>query len=488
MTGATIAVVGAGFSGSLLTLHLLRRCSADTRIVLIERTRRFGCGTAYSTPNPAHLLNVPAGRMSAFDDRPNDLLEWLRQSPLARRTLGEANPELHAGSFIPRRVYGEYVRARLKGEMRRDPRKRVTLINAEVLAMSETGTGLRLTLDWDRTLAADYVVLATGNPPPESLRVADASFYNSAFYKPDPWARDALAGLDAKADVLLIGTGLTSVDTVLSLLERGHTGAIHAISRRGLVPRPHQAQPASGDAMPPQSLPTSCIALLREIRAGIRASEAAGGSWHGVIDGLRPVTQDLWQAMPQAERRRFLRHLRPWWDVHRHRMAPQVAGRIEAARQSGQLRIGAGRIRDYRIIGDTVTVTYRAKRAVEFTTIEVGRVINCSGPGADFQRITQPLMRGLLARGLVRPDPLHLGLDTAASGALIRRDGSLSRRLFAIGPLTKGAFWEITAVPDIRRQCELMAHHLARLAAHPSRAAVVPLRTSPPKWALAHAI
>jgi uncharacterized NAD(P)/FAD-binding protein YdhS len=172
----------------------------------------------------------------------------------------------------------------------------------------------------------------------------------------------------------------------------------------------------------------------------------------------------MWQTMSLPDRKRFLRHLRPWWDVHRHRMAGSVADRIDAARASGQLRILVGRVRDYKVTNDRAQVLYKPRQKDSLVAIEVARVVNCAGPGADYDRIPDPLIRGLLRDGVARPDPLRLGLDVTGNCALLNRDGAISRRLFAVGPVTKGTFWEMTAVPDIRRQAEKLAEYLAGLA------------------------
>jgi uncharacterized NAD(P)/FAD-binding protein YdhS len=197
-----------------------------------------------------------------------------------------------------------------------------------------------------------------------------------------------------------------------------------------------------------------------------------------VVDGLRPFSQDLWQCMSSEDRSRFLRHLRPWWEVHRHRMAGVVADRIEAALASGQLIVQAGRLQAFEYDAQTAAVRFRGRGSAEAATIQVARVINCSGPGADYARIGHPLVASLLERGIARPDIFRLGLDVTGSGALLSRDGAISRRVFAVGPVTKGAFWEMTAVPDIRRQCESLARHLATLA-KPSGAAATAVVSRP---------
>ena len=456
MTTRSITVVGAGFSGTLLSLHLLRHCLPDTRVVLIERNARFGCGQAYATGNPSHLLNVPAGRMSAFHDRPDDFLDWLHRTDSAGC---DAAPT--AACFVPRRVYGGYVRDLLKQEIRRAPRRRLELVRGEVTGLDRSGPTLRLQLDRGREIESDLAVLAVGNFPPAPMPVADPAFYDGPSYRPDPWAPEALTGLDPADPVLLIGTGLTTVDVVVSLLDQGHRGPIHALSRRGLLPRRHSAGPTPpGEA---RELPTGLLDLLRLLRREARAAAAAGAVWQPVVDQLRPFSLDVWQTMSMADKLRFLRHLRPWWEVHRHRMPGPVADRIEAARARSQLHVRAGRIRAYAAGEGAIEVEFCPKGGTAPETLRVARVINCSGPGADYDRIAHPLVRSLLAEGTARPDPLRLGLDVTANCALLGRTGAISRRVFAVGPVTKAAFWEMTAVPDIRRQCEVLAQHLAGL-------------------------
>jgi uncharacterized NAD(P)/FAD-binding protein YdhS len=456
----TIAVIGAGFSGTLLALHLLRRCPADVNIVLLERNPQFGRGLAFSSGNASHLLNVPAGRMSAFHDQPHHFLDWLHTQELA-----EGETPATEGCFVPRRQFGAYVRSLLNQELKRpDSDERLTLVRGDAQAIDTQGPRLRVVLERDRVVDCDFAALAIGNFPPEPPRVADASFYDGPLYRPDPWAADALTGLDPAAPVLLIGTGLTMADTVVSLLDQGHEGPLYALSRRGLLPHRHAAATA---ALPAEhvSYPTSLNALTRLLRTEVEQVRRAGGNWQTTIDALRPFTTDVWLAMPARDRSRFLRHLRPWWDIHRHRLAASVADRIDAARASGQLRLHAGRIQRYLPTPEgRVVVEYRDRSLQSSRQVEVARVINCSGPGCDYDRIADKLVRTLLTEGTVRPDSLRLGLDVSGTCALMGRDGAISRRLFAVGPVTKGAFWEMTAVPDIRRQCELLAAHLATLA------------------------
>ncbi len=478
MTEQTIAIVGAGFSGTLLALHLMRQCSPEIRILLLERNRDFGRGAAYSTGNSSHLLNVPAGKMSAFQARPDDFLDWLKAQPA--EALGGIRPL--PTTFVPRAIFGRYVGDLLETEVKSAVHcGRLELVRADVTDIEPRAGGLILTLGGGEVLEVDRAVLAVGNFPPSPPPVADPGFYDTPSYCPDPWAPDVLDGLEPDAPILLIGTGLTMIDTVVSLLDQGHRGPIIALSRRGLLPQNHLLGPVKTALPENEEFPTRLSNLTRHLRDRSRRARQAGGSWQAVIDELRPLTTEIWQAMPTEDRARFLRHLRPWWDTHRHRVSGPVAARIAEATRTGQLRIRAGRVRGYAVAEDgTVEVSYRPRFKDHIESLTVRRVLNCSGPESDFGRIRDALLRRLLDKGLVRPDPLSLGLDVTRTCALLGRDGAISRRLFAIGPVTKGAFWEMTAVPDIRQQAEFLAGQLAALVKAPA----VQARASDASWSI----
>jgi uncharacterized NAD(P)/FAD-binding protein YdhS len=456
---ARIAIVGAGFSGTLLALHLLRRCPAGSKITLIERGVQFGRGAAYSTGNPSHLLNVPAGKMSAFHDRPHHFVEWLE----TQADLPIAGP-VSEGSFVPRQVFGNYVRHLLNQEIKTPTQSvELELLRGDAQRIEHDGDEIVLHLDRGRSLRADIAVLAVGNFPPESPALADSSFYDTDLYRPDPWAPDTFTDLDPESPVLMIGTGLTMIDAVVSLLDQGHRGPIHALSRRGLCPQRHLP---GGQAPTPRAepFPTDLVGLTAFMRREGRRAASEDADWRATVDELRPFTGDVWAEMSMKDKARFLRHLRPWWEIHRHRMAAPVADRIDATVARRQLTLYGGRIRSFEVEGDQVTLSYRARGTSDIRQITAARVINCSGPGADYVRISHPLIRSLLGSGTVRPDPLCLGLDVTRNCALKDTKGAISGRLFAVGPVTKAAFWEMTAVPDIRRQCEYLANHLSVLA------------------------
>lgn len=455
-----IAIIGAGFTGSLLALHLLQRCRPEDRIHLIERNAQFGRGLAYSTGNPNHLLNVRAGNMSAYSERPDHFVQWLRRLPKATQALLNEYPTLT--TFVPRGLYGSYIQQQLGEEIwRRGHGPNLFLVTDEAVRVHRAaapepgGKPLSVELAVGRRLPVDRCVLATGNLLPSR---------NHGAVVGNPWDETALAGLDQHADVVVLGTGLTMVDTVVSLLDRRHSGRIVAVSRRGLLPRLHLS--AGVDDLPQSwhfETPPSgrnVLALLRHVRAACREAAARGQDWRTVIDGLRPHAERLWREMPAGERARFLRHLRPWWDVHRHRSATRVMARILEAIQRRQLMIVAGRIGSMAPAGDQISVAILPRGKDGRMTLNAQRVLDCTALTPDLSKLELPVLHDLIASGAARADALGLGLEVTRSGALIDAAGQAAGNLFAIGPITRGTFWEITAVPDIRLACEALAEHL----------------------------
>jgi len=437
----SVAIVGAGFSGSLLAINTLRH--AGPTATLIERRAVFGRGTAYSAPHPSHLLNVRAGNMSALSDRPAHFAEWC-----SARGLGDG------GSFVQRKVYGDYLGELLERSSARAG-DRLALVHDEVTAAEVTADTVTLRFANRAPLVFDALVVAVGNLPPHAPPGLDPQALSADVYAPDPWSPDTVERLSAADAVLLVGTGLTMVDVALSLDAKGFTGKIVAMSRRGLLPHRHELPGRAGDRN--EKPATQAAALLAEVR---KRAEIFG--WRAAVDELRPFTQSLWLSASAAERARFLRHLRPWWDVHRHRLAPAVADRIAAMRASGQLTIMAGKPSAFAADGQGVRVSYRPRGADTAISRRFRRVVNCTGPQGDLARSTEPLLRGLIASGHARADTARLGLDVDSQSRLIGADGCAHPRLFGLGPMTRGAFWEIVAVPDIRTQVWTVARRLAQ--------------------------
>src|SRR5258706_260536 len=396
--------------------------------------------------------------MSAFPDRPGHFIDWLGATAPPGQPL-DARQVAH--DFVSRGRYGDYIASLLDdaaGDAGHQPR--LYSYPTDVVELAEQPSHLTPKTANGRTIAVDYVMLCVGNFAPALPRVNGQAIRDSERYLGDPWDFGRLEKIDPDAQILVLGTGLTMVDLVLTLTARGHHGPILALSRRGLLPHVHAATAVYPDFLGISPAPATVLGLLRRIRAEIEHAAGDGTGWRSVFDAVRPHVQRLWQTLPPAERARFLRHLRPIWEIHRHRMAPAVAERIAALTRDGRLEIAAGRLRAVDEQADGISAQIDLRHG-DRRQVEARWLVNCSGPQSDFARIREPLIRHLLETGTARPDALRLGLEIGANLALVRRDGTPSRRLFALGPPTRGVFWEITAVPDIRNQCRTFASWLA---------------------------
>ena len=445
----TVAIVGAGFSGTVLAIYILRHSAH--KVLLVNAAERFGPGVAYATSCPEHRLNVPAGKMSALAELPDHFLHWCQE-----RTPLEAG----AGTFVSRTHYGDYLTQLLTEAAD----ERLVRLSGQVHdAVPLPGGGFELHFGHGPTVRCERLVLAVGNCRPSPIPVEfGGEFYASGRYLGDPWDPAAVRNLDASQAVLLFGTGLTMVDKVLELRAAGFCGPLVALSRRGLLPLPH-APGAAPFAFAPSELPLTVRALCQQVRAAIAGR--GGRDWQAVIDALRPQTVTHWQALPLVERRRFLRHLRPYWEVVRHRIAPAVHEAIVRELAGGGLAMRAGRLVGFREHPDAVTVHWRPRGTDEIQTVTVQRVINCTGPECRLEHRKNPLLVNLRRRGLLCPDDLGLGVRADAHGALIDTAGRTSDRLFTLGGLLRGQRWESTAVPELREQARQLGALLARLPA-----------------------
>ncbi|MFG3225352.1 FAD/NAD(P)-binding protein [Kitasatospora sp. NPDC048194] len=457
------AVVGAGAAGTLVTLQLCEAAAAGEvpwEVRLIDPAPDTGRGTAYRTEDPRHLLNVPAGGMSAYPDDPSHFVDWC-----ARQADGDGTAPA-AADFLPRAWFGAYLDDALgeavgRATARLGDSVRVSRVRARVVDLrwspDPAGPALLLLDDGSR-LRADGVVLATGpdRAPntglPEGLR-------ESARFLPDPWAPGALRPLltgSGPGAVLLLGTGLTAVDVAIRADRPGRV--LHAVSRNGRLPRPHAPAPLPPLA-PPELLarptPGQPLAALRaSLARHVRRAARLHGDWRPAVDGLRPVTSRLWQALSDPDRAEFLRRDSSLWNVHRHRMPPETARTVDRLRQAGRLRVSTGRPVDCREDGDGLTVTLDDGRE-----LSVAWVVDCRGPGLAAVPGADPLRDALLATGRAVPGPLGIGLRTDG-GRLLGADGSAALPFWTLGAVRRGELWESTAIPEIRVQAAEIARRL----------------------------
>ena len=448
-----IAIIGGGFSGSLVAINLLRNATLPLTIKLIERNSELGRGVAYSTEVDCHLLNVPAAKMSAFPNEPNHFLNWLHQN---------GYQEVTASTFVSRKIYGDYLQALLQ-EAKKNAATNVQLqvIRDEAIAIETIANNIIVYLKNSQPFSVQKAVLAVGNFP-ASIPEEIARINNCNYYVRDGWSADAIANLNPEDSILLVGTGLTMVDVVISLHQQGFKGQIHAVSRHGLMPLSHQQTQPYPLFIDTETAPKTARKLLNLVRREVRFAKSQGKDWRGVIDAIRPITQQLWQALPFNEQKRFLRHIKAYWEIHRHRIAPEIADVLNTTINSGQLHYYAGRIRDCQELKNNLAVRIRERGTQKDQVLFVQRIINCTGSNCNYQQLQHPLLTSLVKQGLIRLHPLSIGIDTADNGGLINTNDKVSQHIYTLGTPRKGNLWETTAVPEIRVQAANLAIQLLK--------------------------
>jgi uncharacterized NAD(P)/FAD-binding protein YdhS len=460
----TIVIVGAGFSGAAVAINLLRLSYwRPVRIVLVDRSPRMARGAAYAERSHPHLLNVPAGRMSMNSA---DALEFLK---FAQQRFPAATAE----DFLPRSLYGDYLESvLLDAEISSPQHVQLHKVVGTVFSIERTRSTspYRVELDDGTSFVADDVVLALGNPPPANI-AGTSSLVGSSHYVSDPWASPP--ALEPNETVLVIGTGLTMADTVIAGNESSWGRAtFHAISRHGMIPPTQTAFRTSAgcdsdDVTRLRAHSSSARGLLRAVRELTTDVQARGGDWREAITCVRNQAPMLWQRLPHRERKRFLRHARAYWDVHRHRLPQQTLSTLRELQRDGKLHVHAGRIQNFELEGKKVRVTWRPRGSDAPQTILVDRVFNCTGADYNLARTRDPLWRSLLSQGLAAPDELGLGLRTGAYGAVLDSRNRISSNLYYIGPMLRADHWECTAAQELRVHAERLAHHLAAPAVKP---------------------
>ncbi|MCW5721843.1 MAG: FAD/NAD(P)-binding protein [Devosia sp.] len=437
----SVVIIGGGASGVLLAAHLLRDPDPDLRVTLLERQGQFGQGLAYSARHRDHRVNVPARGMSAFADDPEHFWRWLQ-----RRHPGRYES---SWVFVARRLYGTYLEE-LLGEAGEHVPGRLRVLSEEAVALHETEGGVEVLLANGTSLASHSAVLAVGHETQPARGRGIAVRVGSESDTP----------LDPDAPVMILGSGLSMVDAWVGLCEAQHRGPITVVSRNGLLPTAHRdVTPLVIDAA---DVPfgASMTELTHWFRALVEETTRQGGDWRSVVDGLRPYNQRLWQSWPGQEKRRFLRHLRPWWNIHRHRLPPDLHAGLVRAIAQGQVKLVAAEFVGIEQLADGVRATIRRRGGSSRETMDVARVYDCGGVSVDVRASGNPLIRQLVQSGRARPDTMCIGLDVDDSCALIAEDGQASSRTRVVGPLTRGRYFEIEAVPDIRVQCANVARSL----------------------------
>jgi uncharacterized NAD(P)/FAD-binding protein YdhS len=455
-TTAPVAIIGGGFSGAAVAWHLLRLRPELSHIIVIEPRKEIGRGLAYSAADPSHRINVPAARMSLIPDEPDHFNDWL----IASGHL-DADPAAHledGRNFPARAVFGEYVHGeiiRLGAHIRH-----VQACAEEVVA---TPDGYAIRCSNGASVHAGIVVLAVCHVPPSAPAPLEQALAGDPRFIANPWTPGVLDAIAPDAHVLIVGSGLTMADIVASLDRNGHRGEIVAVSRRGLRSRGHPSAPCDpyGDFATNPS--RTVRALVRRVREAVRDAAREGKSWHGVLDQVRLQGSVIWGALSLSERRRLLRHLRPFWDVHRFRIAPQIEATLDRRAEAGSFTLRSASLRGFAKDADGIAVTLRDRRTGSSDTLHFDAVVLATGPAHGRVFADSGLLGALEAAGLARPDPLRLGIEVDQQSRALGANGTARDDLFVAGPLARGTFGELMGLPDVTNHAIRVAAGVAKL-------------------------
>ncbi|MEO8587807.1 MAG: FAD/NAD(P)-binding protein [Flavobacteriales bacterium] len=458
-----IGIIGGGFTGTMTAVQLIERANGPLAITIVNDRGTFNKGVAYDPYSKGHLLNVTAAKMSAYPDRPNHFMDWV----MARPSFAHTERILVANAFLPRDLYGEYLTSVWNNAEAIAVRKKikVRVIEDTVADLDVTDDAVDLILRSGQRITLDRCVIATGNHAPRDPGIRQPAFYQNPRYFRNPWNVASVSGADSALPILIIGNGLTMVDTVLGLLEHGFTNTIWSISPNGYNILPHRHNGLAYTKLTEELRDTMTLReLVALVNKHIRSVREFGVSAEPVIDSIRPHVQRIWKRLTPAERRIFMARLRHLWGVARHRVPLHIHDRLQQLRIDGRLRILSGRLIDISEENGAVHVEHFDHKRQATATLQVCRVINCTGPETDLMRLEEGFLKNALLKGSIAQDELKLGIRTdTETFAVLDATGRPHERLFTLGSNLKGELWESTAVNELRAQAELLAKDLLLL-------------------------
>ena len=458
-----IGIIGGGFSGTMTAVQLIEKATAPCEIIVINKTETFNKGIAYHPYSDKHLLNVIAQKMSAFPDKPSHFLDWV----MSQKNFKEKDPKLVANSFLPRQLYGDYLQDIWEAATKLAATKqlKLTVIDGFVRGLEVSENAVSILLENELKLDVHYCVIATGNHNPRNPKIKNMDFYKSPNYFQNPWAIESVTNARHDLPVLIIGNGLTMVDTVFGLLENGFKGEIYSISPNGLNILPHgENVQAYSKLVDELDADLSLFELLKRINKHIKIVREYGISAEPIIDSLRPLTQKIWKGFSEKEKNLFMSRLRHLWGVARHRIPLYSHDKIQQLRIEGKLHITPGKLIDFVENNDFIQVDYFDKKLKTHKTLNVSHVINCTGPETDLMNLESNFLKNALLNGVLVQDSLKLGIKADTSTfQLVNSEGKTHSNLFTLGSNLKGELWESIAVNELRVQAEKLAENILKM-------------------------
>jgi uncharacterized NAD(P)/FAD-binding protein YdhS len=456
----TIGIIGAGFSGTMTAVQLIEKSNVPFEIIIINERETLNKGFAYNPYSDKHLLNVITGKMSAFPDNADHFLDWVME----KEAFKNKDRVLIANSFLPRQLYGEYLVDIWKHYLTIAESKNitVTVIDSFVVDLQSQESNVTLWLDNNQTLTVDNCIITSGNQIPRNPKIKNPDFYQSKNYFQNPWKAASVQNTNPHLPVLIVGNGLTMVDTVIGLMEQGFKNDIYSISPNGFNILPHRHNGLKYTKLVEElKEDMSLFDLVKLVNKHIKMVREHGATAEPVIDSLRPFTQNIWKRFAAEEKNIFMSRLRHLWGVARHRIPTHTHDKLQKLRIEGTLKINSGKILNFTEDQSGITVEYFDKKEHAIKTIKVSRIINCTGPETDLMNVEKSFLKNCLLNGTLMQDHLKLGVITnTETFQVINNNKKAHSNLFTIGGNLKGELWESTAVNELRSQAEKLAEKL----------------------------
>jgi len=455
-----IGIIGAGFSGIMTTTHLIQKSKNSVEIIIVDKKELFNKGVAYNSFSNQHILNVSTAKMSAFPNQPNHFLDWIKYQP----EFQNINRKILAESYQPRNIYGKYLSEIWEEAKILAGKKKIklTVIDDYVSHLEELKDKIIIRTEKHNEFNLDFVVIATGNQLPRNPKIKTTSFYSNENYFQNPWSRDSVKRLNPDLPVLILGNGLTMVDTVLSILEQNFKGKIISLSPNGFNILSHKHsyltyQDLANDLESAKGLKE----VFSLIHRHIKIVRSFGLSAEPVIDAVRPFTQRIWQSFSDDEKRIFMSRFRHLWGVARHRLPLSSFDKIQQLKIKNKLQVISGKLLDLNEANQAIEVEYWDKLLDQNKKLQVGRIINCTGPETDFLKLKSGFLKQSIKNGLLSQDFLKLGLNVnVETFQTLNSKNKVNANIYAIGSLLKGELWESTAVSELRLQADQLSNIL----------------------------
>jgi uncharacterized NAD(P)/FAD-binding protein YdhS len=455
-----IGIIGGGFAGTMTVVQLIRKLREPCEIIVINEKETLNKGIAFSSYSEKQLLNVQTGKMSAYPDKPDHFLHWVA----SRQEFKEMDASLLSNSFLPRRLYGDYLSSIWENSLSAAVEKKIiiSVIDSFVINLEINEDTVLLDLDNRDKLTVDHCVIATGNHMPRNPEISNKDFYLNKNYFQNPWGIESVKNISNDLPVLIIGNGLTMVDSVLGILEHGFKGEIYSISPNGFNILPHTDHDLNYLKLSEELTENiSLFDLVKLVNKHLKKTKKYNIPAEVIIDSLRPHTQRIWKNFSIHDKAVFMSRLRHLWGVARHRVPANIYNKIQQLRMDGRLHIHSGKILDFYEFGNYIEAEYFDKKNNRIKKLKVCRIINCTGPETNLMNLNKSFLKNCLLNGILTQDALQLGIKTdTETFQVIDLSGKLHPNLFTLGSTLKGELWESTAVSELRIQAEKLAEKL----------------------------